>query len=145
MIGTIRFYDEHPINERQILDALMREGKDPGGLKPDDLFAHDQDHYGGTAAVDALAGRAGVTAAATVLDLCCGLGGPARYLATRIGCRVTGVDLNEGRTLGAARLSRLVGLSDRVAFTRADVTALPFRPACFDACLSQEAFLHVPD
>ena len=32
MIGTIRFYDEHPINERQILDALRREGKDPGGL-----------------------------------------------------------------------------------------------------------------
>lgn len=145
MVGTILFYDEHPINERQILAAVGREGKDEARLTPDDLFPHDQDHYGGTGAVEVLAGRAGVDPGSSVLDLCSGLGGPARYLAHRLGCRVTGIDLNEGRSIGAARLSRLVGLAGRVRFARADATALPFPAGSFDACLSQEAFLHVAD
>ena len=87
------FYDEHPINEEQILAALRRAGRDPAALAPEDLYPYDQDHYGGLAAVDALAERTGLARGQRLLDVCCGLGGPARYLARKYGVDVVGIDL----------------------------------------------------
>ena len=139
------FYDRHPINEGQILDTLVRRGKDLSALTPKDLFDLDQDHYGGLAAVEALARLGGVGPDSRVLDLCCGLGGPARFLASRFGCRVAGVDLTRSRCASAARLTRRVGLAGRVSFVGGDAGHLPFRAGSFTACLSQEALLHVPD
>jgi ubiquinone/menaquinone biosynthesis C-methylase UbiE len=141
---VIDFYDRHPISEQQVLDAVRRtRGVAP--LEADDLFPFDQDHYGGLAAVDALAARAGIGPTSRVLDVCAGLGGPARFLASRRGCHVVGVELNAGRALGMARLTRLVRLDTRVAVVRADATALPFASGRFDACVSQEALLHIHD
>jgi SAM-dependent methyltransferase len=145
-MGILDYYDDHPINEQQVLVAAIRDrnGLD-GPLTADDLFPFDQDHYGGLGAVDTLARRAGITARSRVLDLCAGLGGPARFLASRRGCRVVAVELNAGRARGAGRLTRRVGLDRLVRVVRADVAALPFRSGSFDACISQEALLHVPD
>jgi ubiquinone/menaquinone biosynthesis C-methylase UbiE len=56
-----------------------------------------------------------------------------------------GVELNAGRALGMARLTRLVRLEDRVAVVRGDAVALPFASAGFDACVSEEALLHIAD
>jgi ubiquinone/menaquinone biosynthesis C-methylase UbiE len=140
------FYDRHPISEGQVLDAVRRaRGGADGPLTADDLFPFDQDHYGGLAAVDALARLAGITGASRVLDICAGLGGPARFLASRRGCRVVGVELNAGRAAGMERLSRRVGLRHVVRVVRGDATALPFGAGSFEACVSQEALLHVAD
>jgi sarcosine/dimethylglycine N-methyltransferase len=142
--GRVReYYDEHPISEAHVLAALAGRGR---GEAPsaDDLFAFDQDHYGGLAAVDSLARRAGVDAASRVLDLCAGLGGPARFLANRRGSSVVALELHAGRAAGAARLNRLVKQRG-VAVVRADATTLPFTTGAFDACLSQEALLHIAD
>src|SRR5213594_3882000 len=115
----IDFYDHHPISEGQVLDAARRaRGGVDGRLTADDLFPFDQDHYGGLGAVDALARRVGITAASRVLDICAGLGGPARFLASRRGCRVVGVELNAGRATGMERLTRRVGLRPLVRVDR---------------------------
>jgi SAM-dependent methyltransferase len=147
MSNVTDFYDRHPISEAQVLAAVRRRraGLAAAPLTADDLFDFDQDHYGGLAAVDALARLGGIDARARVLDLCAGLGGPARFLASRRGCAVVAVELNAGRAAGAARLTRLVGLHTRVRVVRGDATALPFGAARFDACLSQEALLHISD
>jgi ubiquinone/menaquinone biosynthesis C-methylase UbiE len=142
---VVDFYDRHPISEAQVLDALRRAGKDLRRLTPEDLYPWDQDHYGGVAAVETLARRAAIGTTSRVLDVCAGLGGPARFLAQRFGARVTALDLNAGRSAGCARLSRLVGLGDRVRAVRGDVQHLPFRAAAFTTVVSQEGLLHVPD
>jgi ubiquinone/menaquinone biosynthesis C-methylase UbiE len=141
------FYDRHPISEAQVLAAARRRrgALADGPLAADDLFDFDQDHYGGLAAVDALARLAAIGARTRVLDLCAGLGGPARFLASRRGCHVVAVELNAGRATGAARLTRLVRLQTRVRVVRGDATALPFPAARFEACVSQEALLHIDD
>lgn len=140
------FYDRHPISEQQVLAAVARRrGGDLTSLTADDLFDFDQDHYGGLAAVDLLARRAGVTAVSRILDVCAGLGGPARFLASRRGCRVAALELNAGRAAGCARLTQRVGLASRVSVVRGDATSLPFASGVFDACVSQEALLHVAD
>ena len=142
--GRVReYYDEHPISEARVLEALAAQGFG-GPLTAEALFEFDQDHYGGLAAVDALAGRAGVGASSRVLDLCAGLGGPARFLASRRGSAVVALELHPGRAAGAARLNRLVKQT-RVAVVRADAATLPFANGAFDTCLSQEALLHIAD
>lgn len=142
---VVDFYDRHPINETQILESLRRQGKDLGALRPEDLHELDQDHYGGCGAVEALARRAAIGPDTGVLDVCAGLGGPARFLAERFGARVTGVDLSQSRCAAAARLTALVGLASRVRLVRGDAQALPFRRGLFAAVVSQEGLLHVPD
>jgi sarcosine/dimethylglycine N-methyltransferase len=142
---VVDFYDRHPINEVQVLAALRRRAKDLRAIEPEDLYEWDQDHYGGLAAVEALARRAAIGPASRVLDVCAGLGGPARFLAGRFGCRVTGVELNWGRCAGGRRLSTLVGLGSRVTMVMADAQSLPFTTGSFTAVVSQEGLLHVPD
>jgi hypothetical protein len=106
--SVVRFYETHPINEYEILEKLRAAGVDLGTLTEEALKDYDQDHFGGLAAVDVLAEKAGVTSAAHVLDVCSGMGGPARYLACRLGCLVTGRDISRSRHEGAFRLSELV-------------------------------------
>jgi hypothetical protein len=98
------FYDDHPITASQILAAVSERGR-VGPLSADDLFDFDQDHYGGIAAVDVLATRARIDARSRVLDVCAGLAGPARFLASRRGCRVVAIELHAGRAAGARRLT----------------------------------------
>ncbi|MBM3489656.1 MAG: methyltransferase domain-containing protein [Alphaproteobacteria bacterium] len=142
---VLEMYDQHPINETQVLAALTRAGKDLEQLRPEDLYDFDQDHYGGLQAVDRLIAAVGIGAGSLVLDVCCGLGGPARYVAAKTGARVVGIDLNAGRSLGARRLSERVGLSRQVGFVRGNAMQLPFADRRFDAIYAQEAFLHIPD
>ncbi|HEY3066068.1 MAG TPA: class I SAM-dependent methyltransferase [Methylomirabilota bacterium] len=141
-----RFYDDHPISETHVLDAVRR-GR--GGLDTpvtaDDLSAFDQDHYGGLAAVETLAHRARIRRGARVLDVGAGLGGPARFLAGGRGCHVVALELHAGRAGAARRLSRLCRLDRLVHVVRGDATRLPFADGGFDACVSQEAFMHIAD
>ena len=139
------FYDRHPITAADVLARVKAARGTLERLKPEDVFPFDQDHYGGLAANDALAGAAAIRTDDLVLDLCCGLGGPARYQALSRRCRVIGLDYNEGRARGAADLTRRVNLGRRVRFLRGDAQSLPFPADTFDAVLSQEALLHVPD
>jgi ubiquinone/menaquinone biosynthesis C-methylase UbiE len=73
------------------------------------------------------------------------VGGPARYLAHRYGCRVTGIDLTASRHETAIRLTRLVKLDHLVEFHCANALAMPFADEAFDVVIGQEAWAHVPD
>jgi cyclopropane fatty-acyl-phospholipid synthase-like methyltransferase len=142
---AVRFYDSHPINEQQILHDLARDGVALEGLTEATLQHYDQDHFGGLEAVDILADKAGIDQASHVLDVCSGMGGPARYLASRLGCRVTGLDITRSRHESAIRLTELVGLQHLVDFRHGSALAMPFADAGFDVVIGQEAFAHVPD
>ena len=142
---AVDFYKSHPISEGQVLDALRRRGKDLERLEPEDLYELDQDHYGGLEAVEVLARRARIGAASRVLDVCAGLGGPARFIARHWGARVTGIDLSPERAAGARRLTARVGLGRLVRMVRGDAQSLPFADGIFTAVVSQEGLLHVPD
>jgi ubiquinone/menaquinone biosynthesis C-methylase UbiE len=143
--GVVHFYDTHPINEEEILAKLRARGVDPDSMTQEALKDLDQDHYGGTGAVEALAALASIERGHRVLDVCSGMGGPARWLAHRIGCRVTGLDLTASRVEAARRLTKRVGLDRLVDFVQGDATAMPLPDASFDAVIGQEAWVHVPE
>ena len=139
------FYNTHPISESQVLNKLEQTGADTSILTVELLQHHDQAHFGGLAATDALARHAKINESTHVLDLCCGLGGPARYLAYHHGCRVTGVDMNTDRLAGAVRLTERTKLQDRVLFHHANALQTGLADETFDVIVSQEAFCHIPD
>ena len=143
--SAIDFYERHPISCEIILAKLKASRGHLEGLTPDELFPHDQDHYGGLAANDTLAERAGIGAGARVADFCAGLGGPSRYFAHRYGADVTGIELTPARVKGAEELTRRVGLQDRVRVLEGNVMQVPLAPDSVDVVVSQEALLHVPD
>ncbi len=142
---VVAFYDAHPINEEQILHALQARGIPLEGLTEDTLKEFDQDHFGGTAVNDILAQAAGLDPSHHVLDVCSGMGGPARYFAHYYGCRVTGLDFTYTRYVGAQRLTQMVGLQHRVEFRHGNALDMPFPDASFDVVVGQEAWCHVPD
>ncbi len=142
---VVTYYDTHPINEQQILEKLILDGHDPNSLTEAVLQDYDQDHYGGIGSTERLAEEAGIEQSHHVLDVCSGMGGPARYVAFHRGCRVTGLDLTESRIDGSRNLTSLVGLDKLVDFQRGDAQAMPFEDGMFDVAISQEALLHVPD
>jgi sarcosine/dimethylglycine N-methyltransferase len=142
---VVRFYDTHPIHGAQILEAIREKGVPLEGLTEEVLKEHDQDHFGGLEAIDILAQQAGIDRASRVLDVCSGVGGPARYLAHRYGCRVTGIDLTTSRHETAVYLTKLVKLDHLADFRCADALAMPFADETFDVVIGQEAWVHVPD
>ncbi|MCP4326923.1 MAG: methyltransferase domain-containing protein [Alphaproteobacteria bacterium] len=145
MVGLKTFYDEHPINESEILEKVEGEGIARDDIEPEDLSRYDQDHYDGLAANDQLAASLGIGSDMKVLDLCSGMGGTSRYLAYRYGATVLGVDLTESRVKGARALTRLVGLQDKVTYKVGDAAHLDIESETVDRIVSQESFLHIQD
>lgn len=79
-----------------------------------------------------------------VLEVGSGSGGPAIYLASARGCRVTGIDVNEHGVRNGAQLAEARGVAGRVAFQTVDASqALPFPASTFDAVLSNDAMCHI--
>ena len=140
-----RWYDAHPINEHEILSKLTAKGVDLATLTENELKEFDQDHYGGFEATDTLAELGAFRREHSILDVCSGMGGPARYLAWRLGCRVTGIDITQSRVDSARRLTERVGLAHLVEFVHGNATAMPFPPASFDRVMGQEAWVHIED
>ena len=87
-----------------------------------------------------------LTADHHVLDVACGSGGPSLFLARTVGCRITGIDINEHGIAIAKQAATDAGLHPRIQFQVVDVTKpLPFDPASFDALVCTEAMVHFPD
>ena len=80
-----------------------------------------------------------------VLDLGCGYGSTARYLAAKFGCSVTGTNIS-GKELDLARQrSKYAGLDHLLSFRYGDFHRLEFPDRSYDVVWSQEAFLHAAD
>ncbi len=81
-----------------------------------------------------------------VLDIACGSGGPALFMAETTGCRVTGVDINEAGIAAARDMAAAHGLGDRATFVQADGgSSLGFADASFDGLVCIDAINHLAD
>ncbi|MEL7471539.1 MAG: class I SAM-dependent methyltransferase [Pseudomonadota bacterium] len=94
----------------RIKAALAAAGADPDAPTPADLKPVDEFHTGGLAATEALLEQVSITPETRVLDIGCGLGGTARYIADRHGAAVTAFDLTPLYIDAAKELTALVGL-----------------------------------
>jgi len=135
----------HGALERAIREGLEAMGLDPAQTAPDALAGVEEFHIGGREATEDLVAQMGLREGAAVLDIGCGIGGAARFLADRHGCHVTGVDLTPEYVAVARVLSDAVGLGERLAFRVGSATSLPFEDGAFDAATVLHVGMNVPD
>ncbi len=93
-IKTMQLYSR----VERVYDDLRHAGiGDDDPLTVETLSAFDQYHYFGTEAVAEAISTLNIGPASRVLDVGSGLGGPARVMAERAGCRVVDRALRPGR------------------------------------------------
>ncbi len=80
--------------------------------------------------------RLGIGPDTHLLDVGSGTGGPAVYLASATGCRVSGIEINEVGVEVSRSLIANAGLGDRVTVVQGDAHTMPFADATFDLALS---------
>ncbi len=129
----------------RIEEALKTAGFGDKVLSWSDLSPLDQFHIRGLEATKELANALNLTAGSTVLDVGCGLGGPARYLSETYGCHVTGIDLSQQYIDAAQLLAERTGLADKSNFIQGDALDLPFGPDSFDFAWTQHVAMNIAD
>lgn len=80
-----------------------------------------------------------------VLDIGCGVGGPALTIAAHTGAHITGVSITPRQVEIARQRALERGLEELTHFEVADAMALPFADGSFDAAYVFDASCHMPD
>lgn len=125
--------------------GLNLAGKDADSLTVDDLAPIDEFHTRGRESTLELAKLANLKASDLVLDVGCGLGGTARYLAEQYQCNVVGVDLTEEYISVGKTLTELVGLSDLVELRHGSALAIPYEDEKFDIVWTEHVQMNIAD
>ncbi len=129
----------------RILDALDEAGLSLDNLSILDLAPVDHLHARGLPATVDLADRLPIEHGQHILDIGCAVGGPARYMADRFGCRVSGIDITPGFIEAGEELNRLTGMVDQVDFRVGDGATLPYEDSLFGGAYSQHVTMNVAD
>ena len=124
------------------LDTIAPENQQ---LTISQLAPVDHFHVRGILATADLADAARLSPSMRVLDLGCGIGETARYLAGIVGCTVVGVDLSPAFIDVATYLTVRCGLSDRLTFQVGDALRIPFQAASFDAVFLHHVAMNIKD
>ncbi len=145
MSGTLEsHYGSDGIVDR-IVDALDQSGTDPSSLTPDSFAGADEFHIGGRKGSELVADLLNIEEGRRIIDLGCGIGGPARFLARTKGVHVTGIDLTPEFVEAASALTELVGMSDKVNFRVGSATSIPFDDDSFDAATMIHVGMNIAD
>ena len=136
-------YNKSDIFEN-ICNKLEQKGIDLNYVSRSDISSVDEFHLRGAEVSNELVNEIYLNDT-NVLDVGCGLGGPARMLADRFNCKVTGIDLSEEYITTAQKLSQLVGLADKTKFIQADALNLPFENSSFDVVWTQHVQMNIED
>jgi ubiquinone/menaquinone biosynthesis C-methylase UbiE len=110
-----------------------------------ELLMGEQIHVGGENETSLLAEMGRVTEQTCIMDVCSALGGPARQLARRFGCRVVGLDATPSMVAEAERRTAEAGLSSLVTFSLGNAIDMPFHEGTFDLVWGQDAWCYVTD
>ena len=106
--------------------AALREAQGPDApVTVDGLAPLDQFHGRGPLATHELVALLQPKPGERLLDIGSGIGGPARWIAAKFDCHVTGVDLTPEFCAAAEALNAATGLTDRVRIIEGSALALP--------------------
>jgi len=102
-------------------------------------------HMGGFEATKELIELCHIGKESYVLEVGCGVGATACYLAKKYGCRVVGVDISEAMMTRSDERAEREGVADCVEFRVADAQDLPFEDALFDVVIGESVLTFIED
>jgi len=114
-------------------------------LTLENLAPIDHFHARGFPATVELADRLDIAPDQHIVDIGCGLGGPARYMAKRFQCRVSGIDITQPFVDTANKLTALLNMQEQVMIKVGDGPRLPYPDAFFDGAYTQHVTMNVAD
>ncbi len=125
--------------------GLRAAGKDVTKLAVDDLAPIDEFHTRGRESTLEVAGLANLKSSDRVLDVGCGLGGTARFLADQYRCHVAGIDLTDEYISVGKRLTGLVGLDELVELRQGSALEIPYEDEQFDVAWTEHVQMNIAD
>ncbi|MDE2464877.1 MAG: methyltransferase domain-containing protein [Alphaproteobacteria bacterium] len=115
------------------------------GAPVDQLAGVDEFHIGGRVATEMVCARIDLGPGLKVLDIGCGLGGAARFMASRFDVEVEGIDLTPEYVEVGNGLSREVGLDSKVHLTQGSALNLQYEDAYFDRATQFHVGMNIED
>lgn len=125
--------------------GVAKLGKTTSSIAIDDLAPVDEFHIGGRQASQDFLDQLGLAPEHRVLDVGCGLGGPARFTGDRYGCRVSGIDLTAEYVETGRALCAWVGLDDKIELTHGSALDMPFTDGAFDFAYMMHVGMNIAD
>lgn len=129
----------------RIEQAIAEAGLHADALDVEILASVDEFHIGGREATAALVDQLDLSEDNHVLDVGCGLGGTARFVASEYGCKVTGIDLTTEFVNTGNELCRWVGLESQILLVQGNALALPFESEQFDCATMIHVGMNIED
>jgi SAM-dependent methyltransferase len=120
-------------------------GKAADTVAVHDLSPVDEFHIGGRRAFEEFLDQLGFSAQMHILDVGCGLGGAARFVASRYGSRVTGIDLTAEYVETGNTLCKWVGLDQCISVQQGSALAMPFAERSFDGAYMLHVGMNIED
>jgi SAM-dependent methyltransferase len=144
-VNSVESHYTRPGLESTILSALKNTGKNVEELTADDLAPISEFHLQGREATSNLATLLNLQPNHHVLDVGSGIGGPSRFLASKFGCKVTGLDLVGEYSRVSESLAKRVKLDNLLDYRQGDATQMPFEDGTFDVAWTQHASMNIAD
>jgi ubiquinone/menaquinone biosynthesis C-methylase UbiE len=135
----------HGTLESAILAGLAALRNVSEAAEIDQLASVDEFHLGGRAATRAVAEQLRLRPGLRILDIGCGLGGTARFLASAHGCEVAGVDITPEFVEVGEKLNRHLGLDGRISLKVASALATPYAESSFDRATMLHVGMNIAD
>jgi SAM-dependent methyltransferase len=128
-----------------IRSGIESLGKKVESVTINDLAPVDEFHIGGRQASEDFLSQLDLSPEKQVLDVGCGLGGAARFVASRYGCRVTGIDLTPEYVETGNVLCGWVGLGNNISLHQGSALAMPFADRAFDRAYMLHVGMNIDD
>lgn len=128
-----------------ILSGIESLGKTINSVTVDELAPVDEFHIGGRQASEDFLGQLDLSPEKQVLDVGCGLGGAARFVVSRYGSPVTGIDLTPEFVDTGKVLCNWVGLDNSISLHQGSALAMPFADRAFDRAYMLHVGMNIDD
>jgi len=128
-----------------IKESISRLGKTTNTITIDDLAAVDEFHIGGREATKNFLGQIKFSKQDHVIDVGCGLGGAARYVAKTFNNKVTGIDLTQEYIDTGNALNSWVNLDNKISLQQGSALAMPFEEGTFDCGYMMHIGMNIQD
>ncbi len=130
---------------KAIQAAIPRLGKTIDSITIEDLAPVDEFHIGGRQATEHFVGQLNISEQDHILDVGCGLGGAARYVANRYNNHVTGIDLTEEYIETGNALCAWVKLDQHISLHQGSALSMPFQDETFDGAYMMHVGMNIDD